>query len=62
MFDVSKLVGMEETEAETTIKDAKLSVRIKEQDGEAMMGTMDVRDDRVNLKIENGKVVSADIG
>lgn len=62
MFDIAKLIGMDESAAETSIREANLTFRIMKQDEENMMGTMDFRDDRVNLEVADGKIVSANIG
>jgi hypothetical protein len=61
-LEVSKLVGKTEAEARALIERAGLRVRISGRDGEHYILTMDYWIDRVNLYIENDKVVEAKIG
>lgn len=56
------LEGVSESEARTMIENRGLIARVERRDGEFLPGTMDYRDDRVNLFIENGKVNHAEIG
>jgi hypothetical protein len=35
------------------------SVRVMERDGEDLMGTMDMRADRINLKVDAGRITGA---
>lgn len=62
MLDFEMLVGMDETEAETKVKEEKMIYRIMKKDDQDFMGSMDVREDRVNLEVVDGKVVRAYIG
>jgi hypothetical protein len=54
--------GLAEEEAKSQIRDRGLVVRVERRDGEFLPGTMDYRDDRINLFIENGTVTHAEIG
>lgn len=62
MLDIETLVGMEEKPAEDLITQASFTFRIMKEEGNDMMGTMDVRDDRVNLEVQDGKITKAYIG
>jgi hypothetical protein len=57
-----ELEGVSENEARERIKNNGLDVRVERRDGEFFPGTMDYREDRVNLFIENGKINHAEIG
>jgi hypothetical protein len=61
-LEVSKLVGKTEEQARVLIERAGLRVRISGRDGEHYILTMDYWIDRVNIYIENDKVVEASIG
>ena len=61
-MDTQKLVGLTEEAAVRKIKEAGFRARIRERDGEHFLGTCDLRSDRVNLYIKDGKVASASIG
>ncbi len=58
----SQYIGMTETDAVAAIGKAGLTSRIRSRDGQVFMGTMDMREDRVNLTIEGGKVTQASTG
>lgn len=63
MKDICKqVIGLTKDKASDKIKRAGLKCRILREDGESYMGTCDARPDRVNLALEGGIVVSADIG
>ena len=57
-----EIEGLAEEEAESRIRDRGLVVRVERRDGEFLPGTMDYRDDRVNLFIKNGRITHAEIG
>jgi hypothetical protein len=61
-FAASTVVGLGELEATKVIESAGFTARVIARDGESLSGTKDYRLDRVNISIENGVVVSADIG
>lgn len=61
-MNISDLLGKTEQEAVDEIKKAKMKPRIVHKDGKDFMGTCDFRTDRVNLAINEGKVIRADIG
>ena len=59
---LTDLVGQTEADATAWILGQGLRCRITRRDAEGFMGTMDLRNDRINLEIDNGKVTKADIG
>jgi cell division FtsZ-interacting protein ZapD len=59
---VLALVGLPETEATTIIRDAGMQVRVMSKNGKFFMGCCDIDIQRVNLDIENDKVIKATIG
>jgi hypothetical protein len=61
-FATSTIIGLSELEATKVIESAGFTARVIARDGESLSGTKDYRLDRVNISIENGVVVSADIG
>ena len=58
------LVGLTQEEAEKFLDDNEviqddqriIVVRVVAEDGEEFMTTMDFREDRVNVEVENGKI------
>lgn len=56
------LIGLTEQEAQKIAKERGWTVRTAMRDGEAFMLTSDYRTDRVNLTVEDGLVVSVEIG
>lgn len=58
----NNLVGLTEAEAGAKLKEQGSSYRISSRDGEYYIVTMDLRMDRYNLHIENGKVISFEMG
>lgn len=59
---LEKLLGMNGEQASKKIKDDGFICRIVEQDGESYIITDDLRSDRVNLRINNNKVIEAHRG
>lgn len=55
------VLGKALDEAKKLIEGEGCAMRIASQDGESNMMTMDFRSDRINLDIEDGKVVSASV-
>ena len=51
-------IGLEQAAAEALAKKRGLHFRVGSIDGQPLPGTMDYREDRVTVSIENGKVVS----
>ena len=61
--DISKsVIGMEATDAITKIEAVGLTARITRRDAEVFTTTFDFREDRINLEVENGTVVSTSVG
>lgn len=57
-----KLIGLTEEKALEALKDVGFFGRITFRDGKSLMRTMEFRNNRVNLSIENGLVIGAKIG
>lgn len=57
-----EIIGMEKQAALKVLKEQGLQIRIVSEDGKSFRGTCEYRLDRVNLYIENGKVVKASKG
>jgi hypothetical protein len=62
IFATSAPIGLSELEAIKVIESEGFTARVVARDGESLPGTMDYRLDRVNISIENGVVVSAELG
>lgn len=61
--DISQsVIGLEATDAITKIETVGLKARITRRDSEVFTTTFDFREDRINLEVENGTVVSANVG
>lgn len=56
------VIGMEKQAAIDLIKGRGLKARVRSEDGQSFMGTADYRRDRINLHIQDGKVVKASVG
>jgi len=54
--------GASEDEAISQAESQGLTVRVASRDGEMFPMTMDYRDNRINITVENNKVVDATIG
>eukprot|EP01035_Chromulina_nebulosa_P014739 gene14739-19495_t len=52
-----QIVGMEKQKALVLIKESGFRPRILIEDGQSFVGTQDYREDRINLFIEDGKVL-----
>lgn len=61
-FDINSLVGMEKKDAEDLIINNGFIIRIKNDNENSFMTTMDYREDRVNLSIKDNKIISVVIG
>jgi hypothetical protein len=61
-FATSAPIGLSELEAIKVIESEGFTARVVARDGESLSGTKDYRLDRVNISIENGVVVSAELG
>ena len=57
-----EVIGMEKHAAIVKIENAGCVARIVAEDGEHFIVTMDMRADRLNLEVVQGKVVSAHRG
>ena len=55
-------IGLSELEAIKLIESEGFTARVIARDGESLPATKDYRLDRVNISIENGVVVSAELG
>ena len=62
IFATSAPIGLSELEAIKVIESEGFTARVVARDGESLSGTKDYRLDRVNISIENGVVVSAELG
>jgi hypothetical protein len=57
-----QIVGMEKEKALVLIKESGFRPRILREDGQSFIGAQDFRLDRINLFIEDGKVLGARCG
>jgi hypothetical protein len=57
-----KVVGLAEAEAVDLVESVGGVARVVARDGETFSGTEDYRVDRINLRVEDGKVTTASIG
>lgn len=57
-----QLIGMEKQKALVLIKESGFRPRILREDGQSFIGAQDFRLDRINLFIEDGKVLGARCG
>lgn len=60
--NVPDVIGLTQREAETKLKKAGFSVRLRFLDGKALMGTTDWDPNRVNLSVNSGKVTEISTG
>jgi len=61
--DVSRaVIGIKESEAISKIETLGLKARVTKRDDETFTVTMDFREDRINLEVVDGLVVSANVG
>jgi hypothetical protein len=56
------LIGMTETEALNYCTQSGWELRVTKRDGHYGVGTRDMRHDRINVKLIDGHVITADIG
>jgi hypothetical protein len=61
-MDDTQLIGMEKQAAIDLCKTNGVAVRVRSEDGEAFIGTADLRMDRINIHVNKGKVTSASRG
>lgn len=61
-LDPSELIGMTKHVAQDTCVERGFKTRTTMEDGKEFMITSDLRPDRINLVIENGVIIKADIG
>jgi hypothetical protein len=57
----TRLIGMDEADAVSTIEEAGLAVRIAQRDGARSALRSDKRPSRINLTIKSGKVSAAEV-
>jgi len=57
----AKIVGLPEADAQATVSGAGVAWRVVARDGEGLAVTDDWSGNRVNVKIEDGKVASASV-
>ncbi len=62
MFSTQSLIGLTKEAAKDLAEKNGYTIRVMNEDGQAFMGTMDIRSDRINLSISGGKVVEAKVG
>lgn len=62
MLADNKLIGLAKDDVLKRLRDSNVLVRVMEEDGEALMGTMDFQPNRRNLTIEQGVVVKVERG
>lgn len=62
MFDINSLIGLTEEDANKKATDEKYSTRVLNKDGEELFGTMDFDDKRINLSLQDGKVIAVKVG
>jgi type IV pilus biogenesis protein CpaD/CtpE len=56
-FDANELVGMTPAAAEQKAQSHGCTVRTTKQDGKELPATLDHRPDRINVAVEDGKIV-----
>lgn len=57
-----EVIGMEKQAAIDLITGQGVKCRVRSEDGQSFMGTADYRMDRINLHIQDGKVIKANRG
>lgn len=62
VHDPNSLVGQMLDDVKPTLDAAEIRYRIIEQDGEAMIMTMDYLPERLNLKVKNGAIIEISKG
>lgn len=61
--DVARaVVGTDETDAVRKIETLGLKARVTRRDAEVFTTTLDFREDRINLEVENGIVIASNVG
>ena len=59
---VDLVIGLPVDQAERLVKDYGMRCRISRIDGKSLIGTRDLRMDRVNLEVSNNVIVGAQLG
>jgi len=59
---ISKLIGLTKDAAIAMIVEGGLISRVAEEDGKPNILTCELRQDRINLTINGGKIIKADVG
>ena len=59
---IKEVIGMDKQAAIDLIKSRGYSYRIRVENGQSFASTTDLKPNRVNLYIEDGKVVKANLG
>lgn len=59
---VVNLVGKSYAEAESLCKEHKIALRIRSRNGVSYIGTCDCRFDRINVDVDDNRIVTATIG
>jgi hypothetical protein len=57
-FDANELVGKTVKEAEAVASQHACTVRVTERDGEPLPATMDLRGDRIDVTVVDGKITA----
>ena len=61
-MNIDDIIGMTKADAIALLKEHSISYRVRSTDGVAHIGTADLRPDRVNLFIADGKITSYRFG
>ena len=59
---LESLIGKTKEDAETLCNENKFKMRVIREDSNNYIITMDLRFDRINIRIDNGIVTSCDVG
>ncbi len=59
---IKEIIGKTEEEAEQMICGEGLFLRLTKKDGKCFTGTCDFQLNRVNIEVENGKIIDAYLG
>jgi hypothetical protein len=54
---VDKIIGLDVDQARYILQQHGMWLRVMQKDGEHLMGTCDFRSDRLNVAVEDGKVI-----
>ncbi len=57
-----KIIGMTSEDAQNLASEKCIHLRIMKRDGKSLIGTRDLRMDRINLTVENNIIVETKVG